>query len=108
MGAEQGPRGQSELGAGGSWPGRATQSEVGLGTSLWTTLPQPGLTSPVLGAHVQYRPQLSPIPTPGHLERPGPGRTSSRSFPSTRSSQEAMLPSESSASGFAGLKVLEI
>lgn len=35
-------------------------------------------------------------------------RTSSRSFPSTRSSHEAMLPSESSASDFAGLNVLEM
>lgn len=34
--------------------------------------------------------------------------TSSSNFPSTRSSHEAMLPSESSASGLAGLKVLEM
>lgn len=34
--------------------------------------------------------------------------TSSSSFPSTRSSHEAMLPSESSASDFAGLNVLEM
>ena len=34
--------------------------------------------------------------------------TSSSSFPSTRSSHDAILPSESSASGLAGLKVLEM
>lgn len=39
-----------------------------------------------------------------HLQR----LTSSSSFPSTRSSHDAMLPSESSASGLAGLKVLDM
>lgn len=34
--------------------------------------------------------------------------TSSNNLPSTRSSQDAMLPSESSVSGLAGLKVLEM
>lgn len=34
--------------------------------------------------------------------------TSSNNLPSTRSSHDAMLPSESSASGLAGLKVFEM
>lgn len=34
--------------------------------------------------------------------------TSSNNLPSTRNSQDAMLPSESSASGLAGLNVFEM
>lgn len=109
-GGRTGTVGAGRAGGGWGWPGRAAWLEAGLCTRTVSSgrPPLAGADSLTRAANISFCPQLSPIPTPGHLERPGPGRTSSRSFPSTRSSQEAMLPSESSASGFAGLKVLEI
>lgn len=109
-GGRTGTMGAGRAGAGWGWSGRAAwlEADLCIRTVSSGRPPLARADSLTRGASISFCPQLSPIPTPGHLERPGPGRTSSRSFPSTRSSQEAMLPSESSASGFAGLKVLEI